>query len=263
MITGAPLLQLSNARVVRDGRAILDVDDLALAAGERIALLGPNGSGKSTLVGVLARDVLPLARDDGEPAVRLLGEERWDLFEARRLFGLVSSALQEQYARRVTVRDTVLSGFFGSVGLYRHQDVTAQMRTRADELLAELEIAHLAERTMETLSTGEARRSLIARALVPDPPMLVLDEPFAGLDPTAAFHFAGTVRSLAESGRGLVLVTHHIEDIPPAVTRVIMLRDGRVFADGPKGDLLTSARLSDLFGIPAKVEEREGVYRLW
>jgi iron complex transport system ATP-binding protein len=258
-----PLLELSGARVVRDGHTILEVDRLIVAEGERVALVGPNGSGKSTLVGVLTRDVLPIAHQDGSPAVRLLGRERWGLFEARELFGLVSSSLQSDYGRRVTVRDTVASGFFGSIGLYKHQHKTADMRRRTEDLMAELGITHLAERTMNTLSTGEARRALIARALVNDPPVLVLDEPYAGLDPTARWYFAGTVSELADSGRGLLLVTHHIEDIPPQVTRVIMLRDGRVFADGPKAELLTSERLSDLFGIPAEVEEREGVYRIW
>ena len=259
---GAPLLELRDAVVVRDGREILHVERLAIAEGEHLALLGPNGSGKSTLVGVLTRDVRPLAREDGSP-VRLLGRDRWDLFEARSLFGVVSSALQSTYARRVTVRDTVTSGFFGSVGLYRHQDVTPVHRVRTDELLAELGIERLAARTMDTLSTGEARRALIARALVHDPPVLVLDEPYAGLDPTARFHFAQVVRSLSAGGRGLLLVTHHIEDIPPKVDRVVMLRAGRVFADGPKTDLLTSDRLSELFSIPVVVEERDGAYRTW
>jgi iron complex transport system ATP-binding protein len=260
---GAPLLELCDARVVREGRTILDIAAFSLAEAERVVLLGPNGSGKSTLVGVLTRDILPLAHADGTPAVRLLGRDRWDLFEARGLFGLVSGALQGDYSRGVTVRDTVLSGFFGSIGVHQRHEVTAVMRERAEDLMAELAVSHLAARTMSTLSTGEARRALIARALVHDPPVLVLDEPYAGLDPAARWHFGATVRTLAASGRGLLLVTHHIEDVPPEVTRVVMLREGRVFADGPKSDLLTSERLSGLFGIPARVEEREGVYRMW
>ena len=261
-MAGEPLLELREAVVVRDGREILHVERFSIADGERIALLGPNGSGKSTLVNVLTRDMRPLAREDGPP-VRLLGRDRWDLFEARALFGVVSSALQTTYARRVTVRDTVLSGYFGSVGVYPHQGVRPEQLARADELLAELGIEHLASRTMETLSTGEARRALIARALVHDPPVLVLDEPYAGLDPTARYHFGAVVRSLADTGRGLLLVTHHVEDVPPEVDRVVMLRAGRVFADGPKADLLTSERLSELFGIPVAIEERDGAYRMW
>ncbi len=262
MLPAPPLLELRDAVVVRDGVEILHVERLTLAEGEHLSVLGPNGSGKSTLVGLLTRDVHPVARLEGPPAV-LRGKELWDLLDARALFGVVTSAWQELYSRPVSVRDAVLSGFFGSVGLTSFQHVTETLRAAAERAMSETGIAHLADRTMDTLSTGEARRALIARALVHDPAVLVLDEPYAGLDPTARHHVTGAVRDLAASGRGLLLVTHHIEDIPPEVDRVVMLRSGRVFADGPKADLLTSAKLSELFGIPAHVEERGGVYRLW
>jgi len=258
----APLLQLHNATVVRDGRTILHVDDLVIGAGEHVAILGPNGSGKSTLIGLLTRDVRPLARDDG-PSVLLAGLERWDLMEARRLLGVVSNALQEDYADDVSVDDVALSGFFGSVGLYRSTPVTAPMRERARALLAELGIAELAPRAFGTLSTGEARRALIARALASDPATLVLDEPCDGLDPHATWSFLRTLRTLATAERGLVLVTHHVDDIIPEIDRIIMLRDGGVIADGGTAKLMTSERLSELFGFPARVEARDGVYRLW
>jgi len=257
-----PLLQLRNATVVRDRRTILHVDDLAIGAGEHVAILGPNGSGKSTLVGLLTRDVRPLARDDG-PSVLLAGRERWDLMEVRRLLGVVSNALQEDYADDVSAHDVALSGFFGSIGLYRSTPVASPMRERATVILTELGIAELASRRFGTLSTGEARRALIARALVSEPATLVLDEPCDGLDPSATWGFLRTLRTLATPERGLVLVTHHVDDIIPEIDRVIMLRDGRVIADGEKAELMTSERLSALFGFPARVEERDGVYRLW
>ncbi len=256
------LLELRDAVVVRDDREILHVERLTLLEGEHVVVLGPNGSGKSTLVGLLTRDVYPMARVDGPPAL-LRGRELWDLLDARALFGVVTSAWQEIYARPVTVRDTVLSGFFGSVGLTSFQHVMDEHVSACERSMREAGIVYLASRTMDTLSTGEARRALIARALVHDPAVLVLDEPYAGLDPTARYHFGATIRGLARSGRGLLLVTHHVEDIPPEVDRVVMLRAGRVFADGPKVDLLTSAKLSELFDIPAEVEERDGTYRLW
>ncbi len=256
-----PLLQLNDARVVRDGKTILDIADLAVREGERIAILGPNGAGKSTLLKLLTRDILPLAGDT--PAMLLRGREHWDLFEARKLFGVVSDSLQEDYDRRVEVTDAVMSGYFGSVGLYRRADVTPAMRDRVTALMTELEITRLAGQTMNVLSTGEARRVLIARALVFDPPTLVLDEPCDGLDANASYHFLRTLRALLKAGRGLVLITHHIEDIVPEVDRVIMLKNGRVFADGRKDEMLTDERLSALFEIPAQVESRGGVYRLW
>jgi iron complex transport system ATP-binding protein len=261
MVTPAPsLIELADAEVVRDGRTILLVDHLVFNEGEHVAVLGPNGAGKSTLIGLITRDARPLVRE--RPPVLLRGRARWDLFEARRIFGVVSDALQADYARGVTVRDVVLSGYFGSIGLYRRAEVTPAMLARADELAAFLEIDTLAGRRMDTLSTGEARRALIGRALVHDPALLVLDEPTAGLDPAGTYAFLGLLRRLAER-TALVVVTHHVADIVPEITRVVMLKDGRVVRDGPKAELLTSESLEALYGIPAHVEERDGWYRLW
>ena len=255
------LLQLAGAVVVRDGRPILSVERFAIGEGERIAVLGPNGSGKSTLIKLLTRDVMPLWTDP--PPVLFRGQERIELAEARRLLGVVSADAQEQADVVLPALDVVLGGFFGALGVPGHRTPTAEQRERALAALAELEVAHLAERVMTTLSTGEARRVLIARALVHDPAVLVLDEPTNGLDPHAAFHVRAAVRVLAGSGRSLVLVTHHVEDIVAEVDRVVLLRDGRIVADGPKRDLLTGESLGALFGIPATLEERDGEYRLW
>jgi iron complex transport system ATP-binding protein len=263
MTESLPLLQLIDCTVVRDGRAILTVDDLVLNPAEHVAVLGPNGAGKSTLIRLLTRDVRPLAHDDGSPAVVLLGQDRWAIADARKVMGVVSDALQEDYVVPVSVRDTVTSGFFGSIGLYPHQHVTGDMLARTDDLLGLLGISHLADRTMDTLSTGEARRALIARALVHDPAVLVLDEPTDGLDPAATYHVLRAISEVARAGNAVVLVTHHVSDIVPEVSRVITLKDGRVAGDGPKHELLTSEAMSALFGIPAQVEERAGWYRLW
>ena len=257
----SPLLELRGARVMREGRLILDVDHLVLNSGEHVAILGPNGSGKSTLIKLLTRDVVPLAADVWP--VRLLGHERWDLFEARALLGVVSNDLQELNDRPISVFDVVLSGYFGSVGLHFSRRATVSMLTRVANVMEQLEIGHLAERRMDTLSTGEARRALIARALVHDPPVLVLDEPCDGLDPFATYHVLRTLQNLAAQGRSLVLVTHHVDDILPEVERIITLKDGRIASDGPKSQVLTSEALETLFGIPAHLEERDGWYRLW
>ena len=257
-----PLLELRHATVVRDGRSILEIDHLVLNEGEHVAILGPNGSGKSTFIGLLTRDVRPLYRPEG-PCVLFRGRELWELAETRRLLGVVSTALQESYDRRVSVSDTVLSGYFGSVGLYREAELTPAMHARAEELMELLGVSAKAGRTMDTLSSGEARRTLIARALVHDPAALVLDEPCNGLDPSATWGFLRTLRGLATPMRSLVLVTHHVEDIVPEVSRIIMLKDGRIVADGPKREVMTSERLSALFDFPATIEERDGAYRLW
>jgi iron complex transport system ATP-binding protein len=260
-VTGAPLIEIRDADVVRDGRTILYVDDLTFREGEHVAVLGPNGAGKSTLVGLITRDVLPLTREVAP--VLLRGQARWDLFAARRVFGVVSDTLQDHYRRDVTVADVVISGFFGSIGLYRRDEVTTSMAERAEALLDFLDIAHLAGRTMRTLSTGEARRALIGRALVHEPALLVLDEPTHGLDPAGTYRFLTTLRKIADAGCALVIITHHVSDIVPEVTRVVMLKDGRVFRDGEKHALLTDDSLAGLYGMPAEVEERGGWYRLW
>jgi len=259
--THTPLLELVDARVVRDGRTILAIERLTLNAGEHVAVLGPNGSGKSTLVGMLTRDIQPLATE--ATPVRLLGQERWELLEARRLLGVVSADLQNRTVPGVSVQDLALSGFFGSFGIFRWQNPTSEMRARVDELLVRLGIESLADRRVDTLSTGEARRALIARALVHDPPVLVLDEPCDGLDLSAAYLLRQTLRDLADGGRSLVLVTHHIDDVLPEVERAILLDHGRIVADGPKHDILTAEALAALYGIPVHLEERDGWFRIW
>lgn len=260
-MTDTPLLQLRDAQVVRDGRAILTVDSLSIAEGERVAVLGPNGAGKSTLIKLLTRDVLPLWVDP--PAVLFRGQARIALQDARGLLGVVSADAQEQADVVLPAREIVLGGLFGSLGLPIRVRPTAEQVERAMAALGELEVSHLAERTMNTLSTGEARRVIIARALVHDPAVLVLDEPCAGLDPHAAYNVRLAVSSLSRGGRSLVLVTHHIEDIVPEIERVVMVQEGRIVADGPKVELLTDERLGRLFDIPALLEERNGNYRLW
>ena len=256
-----PLLELSGAVVMRDGRAILTVEEFRIAEGEHLVVLGPNGAGKSTLIKLLTKEVLPLWADP--PPVRFLGEPRYELREARRLLGVVSATAQDEADVVLPARQVVLGGFFGSLGVPPHTTVTPEQVAAADSALAELEVSHLAERIMTTLSTGEARRVLFARALVHDPAVLVLDEPCTGLDPHAAYHVRCALRALAAGGRSLILVTHHVEDIVPEIDRAVLLKNGRIVADGPKRELLTSETLGGLFDIPVEVEERDGEYRLW
>lgn len=259
----APLVELRGAVVRIGGTEILHGVDLTLTRDENVAVLGPNGAGKSTLVELVTGERRALVRDDGSTAVRVLGRDRWDLFDIRRELGVVSDSLQNDYDRRVSALDAVLSGFFGSIGLYRHQAVTAEMRDRASAALERMGIAALASRTMDTLSTGEARRALVARALVHEPTALLLDEPFHGLDPRARYDLRESLRHLAAAGTALVLVTHEISEIVPEITRVIAVSDGRIVADGPKAGLLTGPAMADLFGFPAQVTENEGYYHLW
>jgi len=264
-----PVLELVNATVLRGDQQVPVLDNLTLTIqqGEHTAILGPNGAGKSSLVRLLThedRALLPDDRDAPSP-VRVFGSDNWDVFDLRSQLGLVSSDLHHKFVfgnneGRVRAENAVLSGFFATQGILRYGVVTDQMRQRAADALARMGVSHLARRWIDELSSGEARRVLLARALVSAPRALVLDEPTTGLDLTARHAFMERVRQIARDGTTLILITHHTEEIVPEIERVLLLGGGRIVASGPKPSVLTSAHLSDLFGAPVVVEEDEGYY---
>jgi iron complex transport system ATP-binding protein len=253
------LITLRRATLVRGGQPVLKDLDFEIRSGEHIAILGPNGSGKSSFIRLITRQDYPLARPGGPAPMLILGQERWDVFALRTHLGMVSADLHRDFTNGqgfgcIRGLEVVLSGFFASLGLFDHLHVTPAMRSRALEALALVDAGHLADRTMDTLSTGEARRILIARALAPDPGALLLDEPTTGLDLAARRRFLETLARLADLGKTLILVTHHVEEIIPAIERVILLKEGRVFSDGSKHDALRDQPLSNLFGLPIQVQ---------
>ncbi len=232
------LLEMKNVTVVRGGRKILDSLSLSIEQGEHVAIIGPNGSGKSSFIKTFTKEYHPLASADGL-VLNIMGKGTWNVFELRKLLGIVSGDLQQTYCRQVSVLDVVLSGFFSSIGIYYNHEVTPEMEARAREVLEFLEISHLADRLMSELSSGEARRVLIGRALVHDPEALILDEPANSLDLKALHSFRESVRKIAGSGKSVILVTHNLEDIIPEINRVILIKEGKVFKDGKKQEILT------------------------
>lgn len=257
------MIELDEATVVRGGATVLDRLTLTIPAGESTAIVGPNGSGKSTFIRLLTREEYPRPRP-GAPPVRLFGESTWDVFALRSRLGIVSASLHDSFTREddagpLTGRDAVLSGFFASRGVYR-RSVTSAMRERADAALDRMDASHLAARTLGTMSTGEARRVLIARALAPGPEALVLDEPTAGLDLVSRDRFLERLQDVVRDGTTVVLVTHRLDEIFPGIRRAVLLRAGRVLADGPTAEVLTSAGLSDLFDAPLIVERSAGYF---
>jgi len=259
------LLKMQGATVIKDGRCILDDLTLEIRPGEHTVILGPNGAGKSSLIRLIARQDYPLARGDGTPPVLLFGESLWNVFELRTLLGIISEELQVAFVNhtlpgRTRGLDAVLSGFFATYGVFPYQKVTETMRQRAYEALALMEAGHLAESYLETLSTGEARRLLIARALVTDPKALLLDEPTAGLDLPARQRFLATLQNIARHGKTIILVTHRVEEIFPEIHRVILLKQGRILMDGKKEETLTSEHLSALFEASITVHQHHGYY---
>jgi iron complex transport system ATP-binding protein len=260
-----PLLEIDNATVVLGTTRVLDGLTLRIGAGEHAVILGPNGAGKSTLMKLLTLQVYPFAASNGTPSVRIFGKQRWDVMELRSQLGIVSADLHDRFVHGnasglITGHDAVLSGFFASQGVFSHQHATDAMRGAAREALDSMGAGHLAGATMDTMSTGEARRVLIARALVHRPRALVLDEPTRGLDVAAQHDFMERVRDLARRGTTIVLVTHHADEIIPEIDRVILLSRGRVAYDGSKASVMTSARLSEVFEASLAVEEANGYY---
>jgi len=256
------LIEFGNLTVRRGDNLALDGLTLSIRQDEHVAVLGPNGCGKSTLMKVMSRELYPLIKP--EPwCLRILGRDTWHLFELRSLIGIVSNEWMQFCTRHYSGLETVLSGFFGSVGVWPHHPVTPPMERKAREVMELLEIAHLAGRNVDEVSSGEARRILIARALVHSPKALVLDEPTASLDLHATHELRETLRKLARGGISLIMVTHHLPDIIPEIERVVLLRDGRVYRDGPKAQVLTAPHLSELFRTPVEVAERGGYYHAW
>jgi iron complex transport system ATP-binding protein len=255
------LVDLKNVRVIRGNNIALDDFNLRIDAGEHVAILGPNGCGKSTLIKTITRECYPVVREDS--SVTILGRERWNIFELRSVLGIVSNDLMLDCTSDTSGREVVLSGFFSSTRIFEHQRVEPSHRQRADAVLARLGVPHLADRPVEEMSSGEAKRILIARALVHEPQTLVFDEPSNSLDVFAQHELRETMRSLAQSGIGIVLVTHHLSDIIPEIERVVLMRAGRIQADGHKKDLLNPAEISRLFGIPVEITRRDGYYHLW
>ena len=254
-----PLVEFQNVSVVRDGHRLLDSVSLTIREGEHIAILGPNGAGKSSLIRAITREYYPSAGGAGV-VFRFRGRDTWDAFDLRSHLGVVSSDLQHTFTRGISGREVVLSGFFSSIGLFLSHEVTPAMERRTDEILEFLEVAHLADRPMTEISSGEARRLLIGRALVHDPGTLVLDEPTNSLDLAALHTFRKTLRKIAQSGTGIILVTHNLHDIIPEISQVVLMRDGAVRMDGPKAEILTDEAVGDLFRVPVRVREEDGYY---
>jgi iron complex transport system ATP-binding protein len=255
-INSQTFLEMRAVNVARGDRIVLHDVNLNIRAGEHVAILGPNGCGKSTLILAMTCQLYPIVQPGMR--VRIFGRQRWDLTELRSHFGVVSTGpmgaeLPGERTATTSGLDAVIAGFFSASTLWPNLHVTAEMRARAREALQRIEATHLAEQLVGTMSAGEKRRILIARALVHRPQQLLLDEPSNALDLAAQRELRETLRGLAREGTGLVMVTHHLGDILPEIDRIILMRDGRIVADGPRDELLTESRLSELFRAPVRI----------
>ena len=253
-----PLLEFKNITVIKGDKKVLDSLSVTIREGENIAILGPNGAGKSSFIQTITRELYPVISED-DTVFRCRGKEVWDIFLLRSVFGIVSNDLQYTFTRDMTGWEVVLSGFFSSIGLY-NRVVTREMQKKADDICAFLEIVHLKDRQMNAMSSGEARRFLIGRALVNNPRTLILDEPTNSLDLHALHTFRQCLQKIARAGTGIILVTHNLHDIIPEISRVILMRDGTFCHDGEKAAILTDENIRELFCVPVHVVERDGWY---
>jgi iron complex transport system ATP-binding protein len=256
-----PLLALNRVTVMRGERTALEDVTLRIAAGEHVCILGPNGCGKSTLIKTITRECYPLAHEGS--SIAILGKELWNIFELRSLLGIVSPDLLTSCTTDATGRDVVLSGFFSSTRIFPHHHPSADLLERANGALARLGISHLAERPVAQMSSGEAKRTLIARALAHGPQTLLFDEPGNALDIEAQVKLRETMRELAQSGLGILLVTHHVSEIIPEIERVVLLRKGRILADGTKQEVLNEEKLSMLFDVRVQLGQHDGYFHLY
>ena len=258
-------LELANVHVARGDNVVLHDINLTVNTGEHIAILGPNGCGKSTLIKTITCECYPLVAHEGEPQtkVSIFGRERWDLTELKKRLGVVSAELPGKPTLHTTGRDAVLTGFFSSSTLWPNRAVTDAMRARAEEVLRQIDGVALANKPVGEMSAGQQRRIMIGRALVASSQMLLLDEPSNALDLAAQVELRNLLRKLAQEGTGILLITHHIADILPEIHRILMMKEGRIVADGPKSELLTAPRLSDLFRTEVHVTPRDGFYHAW
>ena len=222
---------MRNVDIARGEKVVLQDVNLKIASGEHIAIVGPNGCGKSTLIKAMTCECYPMVRPGME--LRVYGRDRWDVQELRKHLGVVATELPGERTSVTRGLDAVVSGFFSSSTLWPNLHVTEFMRARALDALTLMGAAYLRDRWVGEMSAGEKRRVMIARALVHQPQMLLLDEPSNALDLAAQRELREILRGVA-AGTGLVMVTHHLADILPEIDRVVMMRAGRIFADGAR-----------------------------
>ncbi len=245
------VLEIRKATVYRGTTRVFTNFSLEIGEGQSTVVLGPNGAGKSTLLKLLTREVYPVQQRGSY--VKVLGHGLWNVWDIRSHLGIVSADLQEGYIEDADGYAVLLSGLYSSIGIWNHQQFNDGDRERAESLLNALGVWSCRKKTFSHMSTGEQRRLLLGRALISNPDVLVLDEPTNGLDLRACFQYLSIVEDLIGSGKTVVLVTHHVHEIPPSISRVILMKNGKVVKDGEKSRVITSRNLTYLFDIPVEL----------
>lgn len=256
----APLVEIRNATIWRGSTRVFEDLELVIEQHERVAIVGPNGSGKTTLLKAINRELYPVAAP--ETVFRILGRDSWNVWELRKHIGIVSQDLQQRYTQTTSALEVVVSGFHSSIGVHGNlaDRVSSEQVMAARAALDSLGIGDLARTPLRSMSTGQQRRCILARALVHKPRTLILDEPTAGLDFAASFDYLERIRRLSASGHNIVVVTHHLNEIPPEIERIVLLSEGSIAADGSKKDVLTEGNLTRVYQTAVRVAEIDGYY---
>ncbi len=255
------IIRLEHATVRRQGTAILDDVSFSVFNNEHVAIIGPNGAGKSTLVQVISEEIHPLYSEQTRRI--LFGRERWQVLQLRQHMGIVSQTIQYLCNSTYRAWEIAISGFFSSIGLDFHHQITQEQIEVVETVMRRYGVWHLKDKQMNRLSSGEARRILLCRASVHDPQVMLLDEAVSNLDFPSRHQYRKTLEALDQAGKTIILATHELSEIIPAIRRIVVMKDGKIIADGEKKDILKEELLSDVYGANVFIDERNGLYTAW
>lgn len=255
------LITIEHANVRRNNKLILKDVDFSINQGEHTAILGPNGAGKSTLLNICSMEIHPLWRED--LLIKRFNSNIISKEELRKHIGVVSQLIFDMCNTTYLVKEVVASGIFSSVGFDFHHHVTQEHWQLTDEVLKDNYCLHLADKTMNSLSTGESQRVLLARALVHNPNLLLLDEAASGLDFPSRSHYRKALTNAINKGKTIVMITHELSQILPEINRIILMKDGMIYKIGNKEELLNEEILSQLYGQKVYLAKKNGIYSAW
>ena len=255
------LIDIKNASVRRNNKYILNNVSFSIDEGEHTAILGPNGSGKSTLLNICSMEVHPLWSEN--LSISRFNKENINKEDLRKHIGVVSQIIFQMCNTTYRVKDVVTSGIFSSIGIDFHHKITKE---HIEKTLISLEnnyCDHLSDKYMNTLSTGEAQRVLLARALVHNPKLLLLDEAASGLDFPSRSHYRKALENAINHNKTIIMITHELSQILPQINNIILMKDGMIYKKGNKEDLLNEEILSNLFDQKVYVAKKNGIYSAW
>ena len=254
------IIEFENIDVGYDEKVVLKNINLKIKSGEHFAILGANGSGKSTLMKLIQSQIHP--RHTKEFKKEIFGKSRYSIFELKKELGVITNDLHnyfEKEAGYLNGFEVVLSGYYSSIGIFTHQDFTKEQIKKALEVMDFLEIIDLKDKKVSSMSTGQLRKCIVARALIHDPKAFVLDEPTVGLDIKAQINFIKLLQKISLKST-IILVTHHLEEIFPEIKNVALIYNNTIFKIGKKEDILNSENLSTVFDIKIEVKQKNERY---